>query len=192
MIALKLFSKEYLRDLPMIDLGEIYLRPVKYDDYKDMFKYGSDDQVTKTLLWDTYQSIEEAKTSVQNVFLCRPENGVPSAYAIVNKENDQMIGTCDIFKVNWETMEGEIGYVLNRNFWGKGYMTLACRALLDLGFNYLNLSKINIGHMKGNIGSKRVIEKCGFRFVREMKHSRLNIDGKEYEMTKDEYIKIKY
>lgn len=185
------FSLEYLRDLPLVDLGEIILRPVLLEDYRDMFKYGSDDLVTKTLMWDSYKNIDEAKESVIKVFLSRPERGIPSAYAIVYKESMQMIGTCDIFLVNWEKLTGEIGYVLHRDFWGRGYMTLACKALLDLGFNYLNLNKIDIGHMAGNVGSRRVIEKCGFRFVKEGKHSRLDIIGREYEMTKEEYHKLK-
>ena len=183
-------SLEYLRDLPVKDLGDIILRPVKYDDYKDIFKYGSDPEVTKTLMWNTFKDINEAIESVKNVFLNRPEKGVPSAYAIVYKANNQMIGTCDIFRVDWENLVGEIGYVLNRDYWGKGYMTLTCKALLDLGFNYLGLKKIEIGHMRGNLGSRRVIEKCGFRLVREGLHKRINIEGREYEMTKEEYLKL--
>jgi len=181
------YSTEYLRDIPVKDLGEILIRPIKYEDYKDMFIYGSDDQVTKTLMWDSYKNIEEAKLSVENVFLNRPEKGIPSAYAIIYKKNNQMIGTCDIFRIDYDEMEGEIGYVLNRDYWGKGYMTLACEALLDFGFNYLKLNKLHIGHMKNNIGSRRVIEKCGFTFVSEGKHSRLDIVGREYEMTMSDY-----
>ena len=184
------YSLEYLRDLPIRDLGEIIIRPILFKDYKDMYKYGSDDEVTKTLMWDSYKNIDEAKKSVEEVFLNRPEKGIPSAYAIVYKENNQMIGTCDIFKIDWETLIGEIGYVINRDYWGRGYMTVVCKALLDLGFNYLNLNKIDIGHMKDNIGSRRVIEKCQFRFVKEGVHERLQIEGRFYEMTKEEYKKI--
>ncbi len=185
------FTEEYLKDLPVKDLGEIFLRPVKLEDYLDMYEYGKDDEVTKTVIWNSYRSVEDAIDSIKKVFLPRPEKGVPSAYAIVHKETNKMIGTCDIFRINYETMEGEIGYVLNRQYWGRGYMTLACEAVLDLGFNYLYLNKVHIGHMKENIGSRRVIEKCGFRLTKEGKHSRLNIEGREYEMTKEEYLNRK-
>ena len=42
-------SIKELTNLPVVDLGEIYLRPVEYEDYKDIFEYASDDEVTKTL-----------------------------------------------------------------------------------------------------------------------------------------------
>jgi ribosomal-protein-alanine N-acetyltransferase len=184
-------SLEYLKDLPIKDLGDIVLRPVLYEDYKDIYKYGSDEKVTRTLMWDTFKDLSEAIYSVKNVFLNRPEKGVPSAYAIVFKENSQMIGTCDIFKINWDTLVGEIGYVLNRDYWGRGYMTLTCKALLELGFNYLKLNKINIGHMIGNTGSRRVIEKCGFKYIKNKVHPKSKIEVKEYEMTKEDYQLLK-
>lgn len=188
---MKRFTKEYLSNIPTKDLGEILLRPVRLEDYKDMYDYGKDDEVTKTVIWNSYTSIDDAVMSIKNLFLPRPEKGVPSAYAIVHKEDNKMIGTCDIFRLDYELEEGEIGYVLHRHYWGRGYMTLACKAVLELGFDYLHLNKIHIGHMKGNMGSRRVIEKCGFTLVREGKHSRLNIEGREYEMTKEEYQNLK-
>lgn len=188
---MKQYTADFLRDVPTKDLGEILLRPVTIEDYKDMYEYGKDDEVTKTVVWNSYTKEEDALDAIKNIFLPRPEKGVPSAYAIIHKEDNKMIGTCDIFRMDYDTMEGEIGYVLHREYWGRGYMTLACKAVLDLGFEYLGLSKIHIGHMKGNNGSRRVIEKCGFKLVWEGIHTRLNIEGKEYEMTKEECLKHK-
>lgn len=179
-------SKEKLINLPIVDLGELYLRAVEYGDYKDMFEYGSDDKVTKTLVWDSYQDITDAKASVLSVFLSRPEKGLPSAYAIIHKSDNKMIGTCDYHRVDWENSVGEIGYVLNRKYWGRGYMTLVCKALIDFGFNYLQLNKIEIGHEVKNIGSQRVIEKCGFTFIKEEYHVGLKMQGKFYELNKGE------
>jgi len=180
-----------LKHIPVVDLGEIFLRPVVFEDYKDMFEYGSDDEVTKTLVWDSYGTPADAIHSIKNVFLNRPEKELPSAYAIIYKETNKMIGTCDFFKVDWDELIGEIGYVLNRHYWNKGYMTKACRAVRDFGFEYLGLDKIEIRHLPSNIGSKRVIEKCGFRYIGEVYFKHFNKDISSYEMTKEEYIKLK-
>lgn len=81
------------------------------------------------------------------IFLPRPSRGIPAAYAIVHKDLNKMIGTCDFFTVNWEESYGEVGYCLNREYWNRGYVTLACKTLIEFGFNYLGLEKIVIRHL---------------------------------------------
>ena len=184
-------SETKLAHPPTIDLGEILLRPVRYDDYEDIFDYASDDEVTKTLAWDSYQSIDDAIQAVQNVFLVRPSKGIPAAYAIYHKADQKMIGTVDFFQVDWAKATGEIGYVLHRRYWNRGYMTRACQALIDYGFQQLRLKVIDIRHLAENIGSKRVIEKCGFRYVGDVYHKRLDKDLPSYRMTRREWRKNK-
>jgi ribosomal-protein-alanine N-acetyltransferase len=73
-----------------------------------------------------------------------------------------MIGTCDVFSVDWDHGIGEIGYVMHRSYWGRGYMTRVLQAVIAFAFEYLGLERIDIRHHPDNIGSRRVIEKCGF------------------------------
>ncbi len=178
---------EILTNIPIIELDNIILRAVKREDYLDMYDYGKDDEVTKTLLWDRYENIDEAKSSCERVFLSRPSRGLPSAYAIVDKVSKKMIGTCDFCKVVWAEDYGEIGYVLNRDFWGKGYMTKACNAVMKFGFEYLGLDKIEIGHFESNIGSKRVIEKCGFKYTHTKTHERTSEPIPMYELYRKDF-----
>ncbi len=152
---------EYLTNIPTYDLGEIILRPIKETDASDMYEYGSDKNVTKWLSW-SYDKIEDAKSSVQSVFLSRPSKGIPLAHAIVHKESNKMIGTCDFHSVNFDQKSGEIGYCLNANYWGKGYMTKACQKMIEFGFDYLKLEIIEIMHHPKNVGSQKVIERTGF------------------------------
>jgi ribosomal-protein-alanine N-acetyltransferase len=176
-----------LTNIPIFDLGDLILRPVHYEDYHDIYEYGSMDDVTQFLAWDSYQSIEEVKQAVRTVFLQRPQNGVPSAYAIVHKNDHKMIGTCDIFKVEWHKNCGEIGYVLHKDYWNKGYMTRVLQEVIKFGFEYLGLDAIDIRHLPENIGSRRVIEKAGFRFISDQYYPRFDRDIPSYEMTKEEY-----
>lgn len=188
---MKPLSPDKLANVPSIDMGDLLLRPVQYDDYSDMYQYGSDDDVTAFLAWDSYQSIDDAKTSVQNVFLERPNKGVPAAYAIIHKEDNMMIGTCDFFKVEWHKNRGEIGYVLHKHYWNRGYMTRVLKEVIKFGFEYLNLEAIDIRHLPENIGSRRVIEKAGFRFVSDQYYPRFDRDIPSYEMTKEDYNQLK-
>lgn len=62
--------------------------------------------------------------------------------------------------------EAELGYRLVRAAWGRGYASEAARALVDLGFGQLGLSRILAQTMAVNTGSRRVMEKAGLGYVR--------------------------
>lgn len=57
----------------------------------------------------------------------------------------------------------EIGYTLNKKYWGKGIIPEACQALLELGFEELNLVRIYAYHDVENPNSGRVMEKIGMK-----------------------------
>lgn len=64
-----------------------------------------------------------------------------------------------------ELNETEVGYLLDKPFWGKGYATEAARASLQFGFDHFAFSRlISLVHPE-NIASRRVLEKCGMRYV---------------------------
>lgn len=183
-------SKEKLANIPVVDLGDLLLREVEYHDYKDIFDYASDDEVTDFLSWDSYLSIEQAKASVQNVFLSRPNNGVPAAYAIFHKKDHKMIGTCDVFTVNWEQARGEIGYVMNKNYWGRGYMSRVLKEVVRFAFEYLHLDTIDIRHHPDNIGSQKVIEKNGFIRVADTYYKHYDMEIPTYKMSREDYLNL--
>ncbi len=181
-----MITYDKLTFVPNIDLGDILLRKIQVKDYLDMFEYGSDLEVVKYLSWGPYKTKQQAKETVKNHFLKNPERGVPYAYAIIDKEKNKMIGTCDFHTLNKEEYRGEIGYALNRDYWGKGIMTKVCGAVIDFGFNYLELKTIDIAHHVDNIGSQRVIEKCGFRYI--MDYERKGRKLKRYELSSKDLI----
>jgi RimJ/RimL family protein N-acetyltransferase len=78
--------------------------------------------------------------------------------------------------VSWEMEEGrEVGYWLGREFWGKGIATEALRQFLGV-----IKTRPLVAHVaKHNIGSRRVLEKCGFEVVGENKY--VNIGKEEVE-----------
>ena len=75
-----------------------------------------------------------------------------------------MIGTCGFTSFNYAHNSAEIGYVLNRAYWGRGLAAEAVRAVMRVGFLDLNLHRIEAKYMIGNSQSLRVMEKCGMRF----------------------------
>jgi RimJ/RimL family protein N-acetyltransferase len=64
-----------------------------------------------------------------------------------------------------ETNETEVGYLLSRDFWSKGYATESTRASLDYGFTTLGLQEIiGLTHPE-NTASQRVLQKCNMAFT---------------------------
>ncbi len=60
--------------------------------------------------------------------------------------------------------KAELGYWLGKKHWGKGYVTQAVKLILNFGFNKLKLHKIYARLLAENIGSRKVLEKAGFKF----------------------------
>ena len=61
----------------------------------------------------------------------------------------------------------EIGYALAKDCWGKGLMTEAVQTVIDYLFEQIDLDFLVVSHFAHNDRSRRVIEKCGFRYLRE-------------------------
>ena len=86
-------------------------------------------------------------------------------FLIVCRENDTVIGSVD-FKYVPRDGATEVGYGLNPRFEGRGYMTEALTAFLELG-RRLGVKTVLADTLKDNLRSQRVLRKCGFRFLRE-------------------------
>ena len=89
------------------------------------------------------------------------------AYAITKRgtnsdanSDTSMMGVVDLFK-NGEN-DWEIGYWIGKEFWGKGYMPEAAKALLAEGFRVFDPPYIDAGYFADNPASGRVLEKLGF------------------------------
>ncbi|MEK6901288.1 MAG: GNAT family N-acetyltransferase [Nanoarchaeota archaeon] len=77
-------------------------------------------------------------------------------------QDNTLIGICSIDAVNKDNKQGELGYWLAKEFWGKGMMTKAASAVVRFGFEELGLHRIYVIHFEENVASRRVIEKLGF------------------------------
>jgi RimJ/RimL family protein N-acetyltransferase len=78
-------------------------------------------------------------------------------------QTGELVGDCVLFWRSQEHEQGEVGYVFNPAYHGRGLATEAVGALLRLGFEGLGLHRI-AGHLDGrNTASARVLERAGLR-----------------------------
>jgi ribosomal-protein-alanine N-acetyltransferase len=107
-------------NMPTLKGERISLRPMHPIDAEDMFSYASREDVTQYLLWSSHKSISytlDYLRYIQNRYTL----GDFYDWAVIDRESRRMIGTCGFTRINVENRCGEIGYVLNPDFWGRGY-----------------------------------------------------------------------
>lgn len=139
-IELKRWTKEYKNELKDIcnKIDRKYLSNRIPNPYKD----------EDAILWLDYVEKNEGN------------NGIFRAIVIDGK----ICGTISIEKrVDIYTKEGVLGYYILSEYWGKGIMTQATEKICELAFEELDIIKIMATTFKDNIGSRRVIEKNGFK-----------------------------
>ncbi len=181
--------KTLLDSIP-IETDRLMLRYIERDDARDMYEYASLPEVCEYLLWSPHINIAATEGYIE--FLQkRYLRGLYGDWAVVHKENGKMIGTCGFAAVDTSTKSCEIGYVLSPKYRGKGYMTEAVKAVLELSFEQLGLLTANLRIITENIPSIRLAERVGFNLDR-VGHSEMEIKGimrdiAHYSMSKDEY-----
>ena len=94
--------------------------------------------------------------------------GIPSQFAVVPKAEDAVIGYCGFYHHAELPGEVEIGYRLHPDYWNRGLITEAARAVRDHAFADLKLPRvISLIHAE-NIPSRRVAEKNGMKVEKEI------------------------
>ncbi|MCP4316588.1 MAG: GNAT family N-acetyltransferase [Hyphomicrobiales bacterium] len=84
-------------------------------------------------------------------------------YAVTNADDGRFLGCCGIEpQDNPATLE--LGYWIGEPHWGNGYATEAAHAVIDMAFRTRNIDCIDVRCRVTNLGSRRVIHKCGFQF----------------------------
>ena len=141
----------------------LILRCWKDSDAESLYVYAKDPDVGPIAGWPAHQSIEESRDVIKNVF-----NG-KEAYAICLKTENIAIGAIEL-KLNDHTDmterddECELGYWLGKPFWGQGIVPEAVKEMLRHAFEDCGMQKVWVGYYDGNEKSRRVQEKCKFRY----------------------------
>ena len=144
----------------------LILRRWNQKDAEDLYRYASDADVGPIAGWPPHKSIDESRAVIRDVLNGR------EAYAICLKEDRKAIGAIEL-KLNGHTDltdrddECEMGYWLGKPFWGRGIVPEAVTEMLRRAFEDIGMQKVWVGYYEGNSKSKRVQEKCRFRFQRK-------------------------
>ena len=153
-----------------IETERLILREFCKSDLDDFFEYASVPGVGEMAGWPHHEN-KDITNRILNKFILEKKT-----FAIVYKENSKVIGSLSVEPYNLEeklseffNFKGrEIGYVLSKDYWGKGLMPEAVKAVIDYLFNSLNYDFLLCGYYDFNNQSRRVQEKCGFKPYRKL------------------------
>lgn len=118
------------------------------------------------------------------------ETGDSFRFAIREKEIGKLIGTIGLH-LSKEHHKAELGYWLGKDYWGKGYLTEALKAVLQFGFDHVQLNKIYATHFVYNPASGKVMQKVGMKFEGLLKqeyfHQEKFLDVNRYSILKEDF-----
>lgn len=153
-----------------IETERLLLRPFRQSDSEDFFEYASVEGVGEMAGWRHHEN--RGKTQeILNMFIDEDK-----VFALTLKESGKVIGSLGVEKYRMEErlsefagyLGREIGYVLSKDYWGRGLMPEAVRAVIDYLFRELDYDFLICGYYDFNSQSRRVQEKCGFRPYRRL------------------------
>ncbi|MFX1367209.1 MAG: GNAT family N-acetyltransferase [Promethearchaeota archaeon] len=146
---------------PVLETERLVLRQLVEDDSENWFQNLSDDEVAALIGMAPLERVEESHDIIKS-FGDRFERGAGMAWAIILKEDEGFIGTCSYEKIDRHNLSGEIGYDLLKEYWGHGFMTEALRAVIDYGFEFLRLNRIEAHTAAINSASRSLLRRLGF------------------------------
>jgi RimJ/RimL family protein N-acetyltransferase len=150
-------------EIPSLQTAHLTLRPLQTEDAQILQRIYQAEGVLQYFPNTTPPPLEQVQKFIVRQEKHWAEYGYGN-WGILPKGEDQIIGWVGLQYVP-ELDETEIGYLLNRPFWGKGYATEAARASLQFGFENFDFDHMIALVHPDNLGSRRVIEKCGMTYL---------------------------
>ena len=152
----------------------LVFRPLSVADLDLAIEQWTDPDVVKYVAGKTYTEEELAKE--MPIVVRRCAGGCIGIWCLIDKATMEKLGTAlllpmpiELDDTDWDLVVGdqipegdiEIGYILKKSAWGKGYATEACKRLLKFAFEESPLEEVVATIDEDNAASQKVLEKSG-------------------------------
>lgn len=141
----------------------LILRPWEDSDAESLYEYAKDERIGPVAGWPAHTSVENSLEIIRTVL------AAPETYAVCLREDGRAVGSVGLMvgeqsNIGLPDNEAEIGYWVGVPFWGQGLIPEAVSRIIAYAFEDLRLDTLWCGYFEGNDKSRRVQEKCGFRY----------------------------
>ena len=188
-------NKIYLNKLPVDDSKLIYFEPISLTGLDEMHKYSINEKFYEFFEFNAFKSKTETEQYLKKLINRTKliDGDIQAMYWFVRRKTDKnLLGTAALVNINNNRKSAEIGYGIDPNYWGKGYVLLLQNALIRYTFESLGLNRLHGLTMVDNERTISSIYAAGFKkegILRDyyFKDNRF-IDGLKYSMLKTDYI----
>lgn len=161
----------YQQTFPNLHMdGEYQLREQSLDDTSAFYEYYSAPDVSQYILAASPNNLTDAMNEIhycRNLFYHK--SGV--YWSIARKSDNRMIGAIGLY-INRHHNRAEICYDLHKDYWRKGIMSRAIKAVMDFAFNEIDLARIEAVTVKENIASMGILKKLGYVYEGTLRNYR--------------------
>ena len=148
----------------ILETPRLMLRHFVPDDLDSVFALYSDPDIRRYIP-DCATTYEETQEQLEWYLHGHPKHPELGLWATIHKESNQFIGRCGLLP--W-TIDGrfevEVAYLIDKAYWGQGLGTEAAQAILEYGFEQLNLSRLVCLIDEENVASIKVATHIGMSF----------------------------
>ncbi|WP_121662064.1 GNAT family N-acetyltransferase [Metabacillus litoralis] len=148
-------------EFPIIETERLILRGVTIEDANDMFKYLSDKEVVKYMGLASCQTVRDVLDEI-NWYKTIRKDGTGIRWGVTLKGDGKIIGSCGFLNMVTKHHRAEVGFELNKDYWGKGIASEALEAVVKFGFHHYQLERIEALIEPANLPSQKLVEKQGF------------------------------
>ena len=148
-----------------IETERLILRKFSLDDVSDAYNnWLSDPDVAKYMQWDAHTDIEQTNQYYKDILIEKYEKNDFYQWAIVLKEDNQVIGAVGFDIKNEYDSVADISYALCKRFWNNGIMSEALTAVVYYALNVVEINRLEAFHAVANPSSGRVLQKAGLKY----------------------------
>ena len=124
----------------ILETSRLYLRELNDDDFDALCKIMQDEKTMYA--YEGAFSDDEVQQWLERQYMRYDKYGF-GLWAVVLKENNEVIGQCGLTMQPWKDQEVlEVGYLFNRNYWHHGYASEAAKACMEYAFEKLHANEV--------------------------------------------------
>lgn len=172
-----------------LETERLILKKWERRDGEALFSYAKNPNVGPHAGWKPHENVKESRRIIKELFI---PNDV---WKIIWKEEDRIIGSIGLEKDKRRpgVKSFELGYSLAEEYWGRGIMTEAGKAVMRYAFTEMKAEVMSITTGPENLRSQSTIKKLGFKYEGHERYAYLVYDGTVrdtlvYSLLKDEYF----
>jgi ribosomal-protein-alanine N-acetyltransferase len=175
----------------------LILRRIDLSDASDMYEYTSNPEVCKYLEWDAHTEKDQVVSFINLIMDEYETDNTKFLWGIELLNEKKLIGVLRIFDLSIKNHRGEVSYILNPNYQGKGYMVESLKAFFSYCFRKTDIIRIQAKCVSDHKASEKVMINSGMSYEGLLKNYFIledkSVDAVLYAITlfqyNDSYLK---